>query len=80
MKKVWRRGVKMGPLSHLPALDVMWVSFYCIFFLLASIGLIYLVRHKIQNRLMQFVTKLVAYSLFFVGSFLMVLVVATWPA
>lgn len=70
----------MGPLSHLPALDIMWVSFYCIFFLVASIGLIYLVRHKIKNRFMQMMTKLVAYSLFFTGSFLMVLVVATWPA
>lgn len=70
----------MGPLAHLPALDVMWVSFYCIFFLIASIGLIYLVRHKITNALLGTLIKLVAYALFFAGSFLMVLVVATWPA
>ncbi|OCS87812.1 DUF2768 domain-containing protein [Caryophanon tenue] len=70
----------MGPLAHLPALDVMWISFYCIFFLLASIGIIYMVRHKIHNRFLQWMFKLIAYGLFFLGSFLMVLVVATWPA
>ncbi len=32
----------MGPLAHMPALDVMWVSFYCIGFMILSVGLIYL--------------------------------------
>ncbi|WP_252898087.1 DUF2768 family protein [Lysinibacillus sphaericus] len=39
----------MGPLAHMPALDVMWVSFYCIGFMIISVGLIYLARNKISN-------------------------------
>ncbi len=39
----------MGPLAHMPALDIMWVSFYCIGFMIVSVGLIYLGRNKISN-------------------------------
>ncbi|GGG17427.1 hypothetical protein GCM10007425_09760 [Lysinibacillus alkalisoli] len=70
----------MGPLAHMPALDVMWVSFYCIGFLLASILLIYLSRNKIKNGFVRVIINLIAYILFGLGSFLMVLIVATWPA
>jgi hypothetical protein len=70
----------MGPLAHLPALDVMWVSFYCIGFLIISIGLIYLARNKVSNGFLRTIVNLIAYILFGLGTFLMVLIVATWPA
>lgn len=70
----------MGPLAQMAALDVMWVSFYSIGFMMLSIGLIYFARNKLTNVVLSFVTKFIAYVLFGLGSFLMVLVVATWPA
>jgi len=70
----------MGPLAHLPALDIMWVSFYCIGFLIISIALIYLGRNKISNVFLRTIVNLIAYILFGLGTFLMVLIVATWPA
>ncbi|MFJ7979534.1 DUF2768 domain-containing protein [Lysinibacillus xylanilyticus] len=70
----------MGPLAHLPALDVMWVSFYCIGFMIISVGLIYLARNKVSNGFLRTIVNLIAYILFGLGTFLMVLIVATWPA
>jgi len=58
----------------------MWVSFYCIGFLIISVGLIYLARHKISNVFLRTIVNLSAYILFGLGTFLMVLIVATWPA
>ena len=72
--------ILLGPLSHMSGLDVMWVSFYCMAFMMISILIIYLVRHKIKSVILSFVLKFIAYALFALGSFLMVLVVATWPA
>ncbi|MFF2177415.1 DUF2768 domain-containing protein [Lysinibacillus sp. NPDC058147] len=70
----------MGPLAHLPSLDVMWVSFYCIGFMIISVGLIYLARNKVSNVFLRTIVNLIAYILFGLGTFLMVLIVATWPA
>ncbi|EON72879.1 DUF2768 domain-containing protein [Lysinibacillus sphaericus] len=70
----------MGPLAHMPALDIMWVSFYCIGFMIISVGLIYLSRNKISNGFLRIIVNLIAYILFGLGTFLMVLIVATWPA
>ncbi|QQP14023.1 DUF2768 domain-containing protein [Lysinibacillus agricola] len=69
----------MGPLSHMPALDVMWISFYCIGSLIISVGLIYLARNKVSNGFLRTIVNLFAYILFGLGTFLMVLIVATWP-
>ena len=69
----------MGPLSHMHALDIMWVSFYCIGFMIISVGLIFLSRHKISNGFLRTIVNLIAYIMFGLGTFLMVLVVATWP-
>ena len=68
-----------GPLAHMAALDVMWVSFYAIGLLLCALLLISAVRKWIQNFFMAFILKFVAYGMFLIGSFLMVLVIATWP-
>lgn len=70
----------MGPLAQMSALNVMWVSFYSIASMMISMGLIYFVRSKVKNVFFSSIIKLIAYVLFGIGSFLMVLVVATWPA
>lgn len=70
----------MGPLANMSALNVMWVSFYSIGLLLVSMGLVYVARNKVNNAFLSFIIKLIAYVMFGLGSFLMVLVVATWPA
>ena len=70
----------MGPLAHMPALDIMWVSFYCIGFMIISVGLIYLGRNKISNGFLRTIVNLFAYILFGLGTYLMVLIIATWPA
>ena len=68
-----------GPLATMHALDVMWVSFYSIGLLLASILIITAVRKWIHNTFLSILIKLVAYVMFFIGSLLMVLVILTWP-
>lgn len=68
-----------GPLSTLSALDVMWVSFYSIGLLLGAILLVSAIRKWIHNPILAFLLKLFAYAMFMLGSFLMVLVIATWP-
>lgn len=61
------------------ALDVMWVSFYSIGLLLGAILVISAVRKWIKIPLVATLLKLCAYGMFMFGSFLMVLVIATWP-
>jgi hypothetical protein len=68
-----------GPLSALSSLDVMWVSFYAIGLLLGAILFISAIRKWIHNSILAFICKFIAYAMFMFGSFLMVLVVATWP-
>ena len=68
-----------GPLASMHALDVMWVSFYSIGLLLASILLISAVRKWIHNAFLAFILRLVAFVMFLIGTFLMVLVIFTWP-
>lgn len=69
-----------GPLASMHALDVMWVSFYSIGLLIASVLLISIVRKWINNTFLSFILKFIAYVMLALGSFLMVLVVATWPS
>lgn len=68
-----------GPLAAMTALDVMWVSFYAIGLLLGAILFISAIRKWIHNSILSFVFKFIAYAMFMLGSFLMVLVIATWP-
>mgnify|MGYP006394924545 FL=1 len=68
-----------GPLATMHALDVMWVSFYSIGLLLASLLIITAIRKWIHNMFLSILIKLVAYVMFFIGSLLMVLVILTWP-
>ena len=68
-----------GPLSMMSALDVMWVSFYSIGLLLGAVLIISAVRKWVRLPVISFLLKFVAYGMFMIGSFLMVLVIATWP-
>lgn len=68
-----------GPLSGMHALDVMWVSFYSIGLMMVSFLLISVVRKWVNNVILSFFIKFIAYAMFLIGTFLMVLVVATWP-
>ncbi|MEO4053181.1 DUF2768 domain-containing protein [Solibacillus sp. CAU 1738] len=69
-----------GPLASLHALDVMWVSFYSIGLLIVSVLLITAIRKWVNNVFLSFILKFFAYTMLALGSFLMVLVVATWPS
>lgn len=69
-----------GPLASMHALDVMWVSFYSIGAMLVSVLLLSASRKWIKNGFLSFIIKLFAFLLFILGSFLMVLVVFTWPS
>lgn len=69
-----------GPLASMHALDVMWVSFYSIGLLIVSVLLITAVRKWVSNVIFAFILKFIAYAMLAFGSFLMVLVVATWPS
>ena len=69
-----------GPLAALSALDIMWVSFYSIGLLMVSMLVVITTRKWIKNSLFSFVMHLFAFGLFLVGSVLMVLTIATWPA
>ena len=69
-----------GPLAAMPAMDVMWVSFYSIGLMVISILIISAVRKWVHNGFLSLIFRLVAFGLFLIGTILMVLVVATWPA
>ncbi|WP_052124012.1 DUF2768 domain-containing protein [Ureibacillus manganicus] len=69
-----------GPLASMHALDVMWVSFYSIGAMLVSVLILSATRKWIKNAFVSFFVKMFAFLLFLVGSFLMVLVVFTWPS
>jgi VIT1/CCC1 family predicted Fe2+/Mn2+ transporter len=64
----------------MPALDVMWVSFYSIGAMIVSVFILSAARKWVKNAFISFVIKLFAFLLFLIGAFLMVLVVFTWPS
>ncbi|WP_230199458.1 DUF2768 domain-containing protein [Bacillus ndiopicus] len=68
-----------GPLAHIPALDVMWISFYSMGLLFFSVLIISATRKWVSNIFLSFVLKLIAYVMLATGAFLMVLIVVTWP-
>ncbi|CAM5181380.1 hypothetical protein UACE39S_02580 [Ureibacillus acetophenoni] len=68
-----------GPLASMHALDVMWISFYSIGAMLVSVLILSATRKWIKNAVLSFIIKLFAFILFILGTFLMVLVVFTWP-
>lgn len=73
-------GSLRGPLAHMPAMDVMWVSFYSIGAMILSVIMVTLARKWIKNNILSFLIRLIALIIFLVGTLLMVLVISTWPA
>lgn len=73
-------GSARGPLSSMPAMDVMWVSFYSIGALLLASIIVSVARKYIHNGILLFIVQLLAFGLFIFGAYLMVLVVLTWPS
>ena len=69
-----------GPLASVPALDVMWISFYSIGLMMVSILIVSAVRKWVHNAFLSIILRLIAFAMFLIGTILMVLVVATWPA
>ncbi|RIJ63175.1 DUF2768 domain-containing protein [Rummeliibacillus sp. POC4] len=59
-------------------MDMMWISFYSIGFLLIASGLIYLSRQKINNRIISTIVALIAYVFLIIGFLTMVFVVMTF--
>ena len=69
-----------GPLASVPALDVMWISFYSIGLMMLSILIVSAVRKLIHKAFLSIILRLIAFAMFLIGTILMVLVVATWPS
>ncbi|WP_245639507.1 DUF2768 domain-containing protein [Viridibacillus arvi] len=59
-------------------MDMMWISFYSIGFMLVAMGLIYLSRHKIENSIVSSIIALISYLFLFIGFLTMMFVVFTW--
>ena len=57
------------------SMDKMWLSFYAMGFMFISMGLIYVSRHKLKNRILKFFFALIAYSLLIFSFFAMVYLV-----
>jgi len=61
------------------SLDKMWISFASMGFMMISMGLIYVSRYKIRNKLFKFVFALVAYVLLISGFLSMIYIVFSGP-
>lgn len=61
------------------SLDKMWLSFASMGFMMISMGLIYVSRHKINNRLIKFMLAIVAYVLLISGFLSMIYLVFSGP-
>lgn len=69
-----------GPLADMHALDVMWVSFYSIGLLAVAMLVVMANRKWVKNGCLYSIIQLAAFLMFLLGTFLMVLVVFTWPS
>lgn len=61
-------------------LDKMWLSFYAMGFMFVSMGLIYVSRHKLKNKLMKFASATVAYVLLLFCFLAMIYLVFSGPS
>ncbi|GEN84715.1 hypothetical protein SLU01_30270 [Sporosarcina luteola] len=61
------------------SLDKMWLSFYAMGFMVVSMGLIYVSRHKLSNRLLKFIFAFIAYVLLIFCFLAMVYLVFSGP-
>ncbi|HJF32975.1 MAG TPA: DUF2768 domain-containing protein [Sporosarcina psychrophila] len=61
------------------SMDKMWLSFYAMGFMVISMGLIYVSRQKLQNKVLKFIFAIVAYSLLIIAFFAMIYLVFNGP-
>ncbi|ARF15470.1 DUF2768 domain-containing protein [Sporosarcina sp. P12(2017)] len=61
------------------SLDKMWLSFYAMGFMVISMGLIYLSRYKMKNRVVKILFAIIAYTLLISSFFAMVYLVFNGP-
>lgn len=61
------------------ALTKMWISFFSMGFMFVAIISIYLSRYKISNKVLKFITALIAYVLMIVAGLIMIFVVFSGP-
>ncbi|WP_245890119.1 DUF2768 domain-containing protein [Rummeliibacillus pycnus] len=64
--------------TSISPMDMMWISFYSIGFLLVASALIYLSRQKIKNRLVSTILAIIAYIFLIIGFLTMVFVIMTF--
>lgn len=62
------------------SLDKMWISFASMGFMMISMGLIYVSRNKINNRVIKFILATLAYILLIGGFLGMIYIVFSGPA
>lgn len=60
-------------------MDKMWLSFYAMGFMVVSMGLIYASRNKLKNKLLKFVSALIAYALLLFCFLAMIYLVFSGP-
>lgn len=61
------------------SMDKMWLSFYAMGFMVISMGLIFVSRHKVKNKILKFVFALVAYALLVFSFLAMIYLVFNGP-
>ncbi|MFD1206413.1 MULTISPECIES: DUF2768 domain-containing protein [Sporosarcina] len=61
------------------SMDKMWLSFYAMGFMVVSMGLIHVSRHKLKNRLLKFLFALIAYALLLFSFLAMIYIVFSGP-
>ncbi|WP_369802829.1 MULTISPECIES: DUF2768 domain-containing protein [Sporosarcina] len=66
-------------MTILSSLDKMWLSFYAMGFMVISMGLIYLSRYKMKNRVVKILFAIIAYTLLISSFFAMVYLVFNGP-
>ncbi|TFE00419.1 DUF2768 domain-containing protein [Jeotgalibacillus sp. R-1-5s-1] len=61
------------------ALDKMWISFGSMAFMFLAIIIIYLSRYKFNNKILKFVTALIAYVFMILAGIIILFVVLSGP-
>lgn len=64
---------------NMSSIDKMWISFASMGFMMISMGLIYVSRYKINNKLIKFTFAFVAYVLLISGFISMIYIVLSGP-
>ncbi|MBQ0138891.1 MAG: DUF2768 domain-containing protein [Kurthia sp.] len=59
-------------------MNMMWISFYSIGFMMVAMLLRYLSRHKISNAILSFLVTTIAFLFLGVGGITMVFVIFYW--